>query len=592
VIVHDSRDLAFRNPGGARPAGGVVALSVRADGAKSATLRMWKDGRERKVPMMRVDGAEGDLFRCEADLPKHPGNLWYFFILEYDDHTVYYGNARDLCYGEGACYSHEPPSYQVTLYDPAFEVPAWLRDGMMMQILPDRFHRAGPADPSLLAPGAYLHENWYDWPDLNLELDQLERSANDFFGGNLRGVLEKLPYIESLGITAIYLNPIFRSPSNHKYDTANYHEIDPSFGTEADFRALVEGAKSRGMRVILDGVFSHIGADSVYFNKYGTYGEDAGAYRNPGSRYWPWFRFHRWPDEYESWWGFQTLPNVEEMEESYRQFINGPRGVVAKWLREGAGGWRLDVADELPMPFLRELRRRAKKTAPDAAIIGEVWEDPTNKIAYGEVRCYCEGDTLDSAMNYPLREAAFDFLMGKSDAFKLVRRIEAMRESMPKPFFYAMMNLLGSHDKPRAINVLADCGNMQPERRYRFPLELTAEQYARGRRRLIEAWRLVCALPGMPSLYYGDEAGLTGMADPFCRRAYPWGREDAELVEQFRGIARERRASRALRTGGMRLIPEGPDVLTIERFIEGGVDAFGQSARDETAVVRIDRRGL
>jgi len=173
-----------------------------------------------------------------------------------------------------------------------------------------------------------------------------------------------------------------------------------------------------------------------------------------------------------------------------------------------------------------------------------------------------------------------------------VRRIEALRESMPKPFFYAMMNLLGSHDKPRAINVLADCGNMQPERRYRFPLELTAEQYARGRRRLIEAWRLVCALPGMPSLYYGDEAGLTGMADPFCRRAYPWGREDAELVEQFRGIARERRASRALRTGGMRLIPEGPDVLTIERFIEGGVDAFGQSARDETAVVRIDRRGL
>jgi len=589
VILHDSRDPAFRQPGGALPAGGTVSLSIRADGAKSATLRMWKDGRERKVPMARFGG---DLFRCEADLPKHPGNLWYFFILDYGDHTVYYGNARDLCYGEGACYSHEPPSYQVTLYDPAFEVPSWLRDGMMLQIMPDRFYRSGPPNPEALAPGAYLHGDWFDWPHLNLGLDVLERSGNDFFGGNLRGILEKLPYIEGLGVSAIYLNPIFRSPSNHKYDTANYHEIDPSFGTEADFRALVEAAKARGIRVILDGVFSHIGADSVYFNKYGTYGEKTGAYRDPGSPFWPWFRFRKWPDEYESWWGFRTLPNVEEMEESYRQFINGARGVVAKWLRAGAAGWRLDVADELPMPFLRELRQRAKRVDPDAAIIGEVWEDPTNKISYGEARCYCEGDTLDSAMNYPLREAAFDFLTGKSDATRLARRIEALRESMPKPFFYAMMNLLGSHDKPRAINVLADCGNMQPERRYRFPLELTDEQYARGRRRLIEAWRLVCALPGMPSLYYGDEAGLTGMADPFCRRAYPWGREDKELVERFREIAQKRRASRALRTGGLRLIPEGADALRIERFIEGGADVFGQPAEDEVAVVRIDRSGL
>ena len=280
------------------------------------------------------------------------------------------------------------------------------------------------------------------------------------------------------------------------------------------------------------------------------------------------------------------------MDKSYRAFINGEDGVAAHWIKAGTSGWRLDVADELPMPFLRELRRRVKRTNGEAALLGEVWEDPTNKIAYGEARCYCAGDTLDSVMNYPLREAVLDFFTFKIDAFALARRIEAMRESMPPAFFYSLMNLLGSHDKPRAINVLADCGNMQPERRYRFPLELTQEQYERGKRRLVAAWTLMCALPGMPCLYYGDEAGLTGMADPFCRKTFPWGREDSDLTGKLREQSLRRRRSPALRTGGMRLYAESADLLVVERFIEHGQDAFGQSANDECVVTRIDRKGL
>lgn len=637
MIFHDSRDARFRFPGGARPLGETVRLSVRADGAKSATLRLWKDGREWRVPMARVCSDPAafpehgpshverahaiaprhgeDVFTCEAALPEDTGSLWYYFILEYENqdalraalassalvdeglraHPVsplYYGDARDHCYGAGLVYASEPPSYQIIIYDTAGDSPAWMREATMMQIMVDRFYGAGEKDPANLASWAYYHENWYDWPDLNLELDAQERSANDFFGGNLRGIEEKLPYIESLGVTVLYLNPIFRSPSNHKYDTGDYMQIDPSFGTEADLRSLCAAAEKRGIRVILDGVFSHTGADSLYFNKYGTYGEHAGAYRDEKSPYRAWYRFRRWPQDYDCWWGFTTLPNVNEMDKNYRAFINGENGVVAHWIGAGASGWRLDVADELPMPFLRELRRRARTTRSDAALIGEVWEDPTNKVAYGEARCYCAGDTLDSVMNYPLREAVLAFFTFKIDAFALERRIEAMRESMPPAFFYSLMNLLGSHDKPRAINVLADCGNMQPERRYRFPLELTAEQYERGKRRLIAAWTLICALPGMPCLYYGDEAGLTGMADPFCRKTFPWEREDRELTEKMREQSLRRRRSPALRTGHMRLYAESADVLVVERYIEHGQDAFGQSAADERVVTRIDRAGL
>ncbi len=323
MIFHDSRDARFRFPEGARPLGETVRLSVRADGAKSATLRLWKDGREWRVPMARVSAdptlfpehgprhverahaispRPGEaVFTCEAALPEDTGSLWYYFILEYDDidalraavnssalanedlraHPVsplYYGDARDHCYGAGEVYGCEPPSYQITVYDPAGEGPAWMREATMMQIMVDRFHRAGEKDQKNLAPWCYYHKDWYEWPDLNLELDAQEHSANDFFGGDLRGIEEKLPYIESLGVTVLYLNPIFRSPSNHKYDTGNYLQVDPSFGTEEDLRSLCAAAKKRGIRVILDGVFSHTGADSVYFNKYGTYGEQTGAY--------------------------------------------------------------------------------------------------------------------------------------------------------------------------------------------------------------------------------------------------------------------------------------------------------------------------
>ena len=248
--------------------------------------------------------------------------------------------------------------------------------------------------------------------------------------------------------------------------------------------------------------------------------------------------------------------------------------------------------DELPVDMVLEMRKAVKQADPEATLLGEVWEDASNKTAYGVNRSYCLGDMLDSVMNYPLRCAVIDFFTGVIDAYQLRRVILHQQEVYPAPFYYSLMNLLGSHDKPRAINVLADCGNMQPERRYRFPLELTKEQYERGKRRLIAAWTLICALPGMPCIYYGDEAGLTGMADPFCRKTFPWGREDEELTEKMREQSLKRRNSPALRTGDMRIYAESADALVVERFIEHGQDVFGNSAKDERVRVRIDRKGL
>ena len=587
IFYHDSRSEQYRNPLGAAPCASKVRLRVRAEQLKNVTLRIWWDGAEYKWFMRKVDQ---DMYEYDMTIPEHAGLLWYYFMgTDSEGNTWYLGNAGDCLGGVGMAVRTEPSSYQITVYDPAFDTPEWLRDGLMMQIFVDRFNNAGGVDLYNLPAGSYYHANWDEDPALVINDRRGVSSANDFFGGNLRGVMEKLDYIRSLGVTVIYFNPIFEANSNHKYNTGDYKKIDPSFGTEADFKALCKAAKKKGIRIILDGVFSHTGSDSLYFNRYGNYG-DGGAYLDPESPYRSWYKFESWPDVYESWWGFTTLPNVNEEDPAYRKFIISDKdSVLAHWMKAGASGWRLDVADELPMGFLRELRAREKEINPDSALIGEVWEDPSNKTAYGELRCYCTGDTLDCAMNYPLREAVLAFMTRRMHAPEFVRRVESMRENQPRPFFYSQMNLLSSHDRPRALSVLADVGNMEPERKYRYPVEHDEETYARGKRRLIAAWQLICHLPGMPCIYYGDEAGLYGMSDPYCRGTYPWGREDQELLEAFRSASLRRMDSPALKTGDMKLSAIGEDVVLVERSITGGRDVFGREAENEVRAAAVNR---
>ena len=587
-IYHDSRDPLYRAPQGAAPCETALRLRVRTEDMRRVTLRLWWKNAEQLLPMKP---AHASLYEIELKLPDEPGLLWYFFIAEdYEGRTWYLGNAADGLGGAGMMTDGEPSGYQVTVYDPAYETPEWMRNGMMLQIMVDRYCCEGKKDVNNLPLASYYHIRWDDDPALIINDDKYgDNCNNDYFGGNLKGIRKKLDYIRGLGVTVLYFNPIFKARSNHKYNTGDYMTIDPSFGTEADFTDLCREAEKRGMRVILDGVFSHTGSDSLYFNRDGSYGA-GGAYNDPKSPYREWYRFRQWPDDYECWWNFKTLPNVDEQIESYQKYIiDGEDSVCAHWLRAGASGWRLDVADELPMQFIRKLRKRVRAEKKDGALIGEVWEDPTNKVAYGEMRCYSLGDTLDSCMNYPLRDAILDFMRCHCDAFAFVRRVESLKENMPAPFFYSEMNLLGSHDTPRAISVLADIGDMAPDRIYRHPFMMNPDDYARGRRRMIAAWQLICALPGMPCLYYGDEAGLTGMADPYNRATYPWGHEDKELVDTYRRIMLDRMDSPVLRTGTLRLTAIGADVVLVRRAVAGGRDAFGSPAKNAERALAVNR---
>ncbi|MEG1513337.1 MAG: glycoside hydrolase family 13 protein [Clostridia bacterium] len=585
VLYHHSGDNLYRTPPGAGACLSRVTLKLLAEPTpRAVTLRLWLDDHEQLVQMA---SAPGDLWTATIDLPETPGTLWYHFIADYEGKKLFYGNNAEQLGGEGATYSSEPPGYQITVYDPAYQTPVWMREGLIYQIMVDRFFASRPTSEHPTPEDGWLHADWYEAPVLRL--GQKDNEANDFFGGDLRGVLMKLPYLKSLGVTALYFNPIFRARSNHKYDTGDYLAIDPSFGDESDFRDLCAACKAAGIRVMLDGVFSHTGADSRYFNQKGHY-DSVGAYQSLASPYAKWYTFKHWPDDYESWWGFETLPNVHEMEPSFLDFIvRGEDSVAAHWVKAGSAGWRLDVADELPMNFLRLLRRRVKQADPDAAVLGEVWEDASNKQTYGEMRNYSAGDTLDSVMNYPLRDMALAFMLGTLDAGDVLRRYEHLRANYAPQFFYSLMNLLGSHDKPRIIEVLSGIGESDPNREARHARTLTPDQYNLGKRRYVALWRLICALPGMPCLYYGDEAGLTGMADPFCRATYPWGREDQTLLREIREINLERADCDALRTGMVRLYAPSDAVLVAVRAITGGKDLFGAPARNGLVVCAINR---
>jgi len=557
--LHDPYSAFCRCPQGALPAGSGVCLRLTcSEGVKYASVRLWKNDAEEFLPMRHLGGG---VYEANVKAGSQTGLIWYYFVLETETGRRYY--VGKPIGGVCGVFEKEPTSFQITVYDPKLETPKWMRNSVMLQIMVDRFAVGGKINPPH-APGAYLHKKWGEAPDL------CEKEALDFFGGNLEGIRQKLPYIKELGIGALYLNPIFRARSNHKYDTSDYMQIDPSFGTQRDFELLCRDAADMGMHIVLDGVFSHTGADSRYFNLFGNY-DSKGAYSSYGdSPYSSWYRFKKGKDDYDCWWGFETLPNVNETDPSYMNYIvTGDDSVIAHWLKAGASGWRLDVADELPMEFIRALRKKAKHVNPDACVIGEVWEDITNKVAYGERRNYAVGDSLDSAMNYPLRSHVIDYILGRIDADKMAEFLNYQQSSLPRPVHYSMMNLLDSHDKPRIISVLAEDGELEPARELRCARPLSKAKYELGKERFIRAFELICALPGMPCLYYGDEAGLYGMGDPFCRGTYPWGGEDRELQSAIRDIIRKRNASDNLRNGDMWVKAKDAHTLEITRCSGG-----------------------
>lgn len=584
-LYHNSRDPECRFPLGAVPAGTRLRLRFyTGDNSSRVQMRTWNG----KTNFYSMTSLGMGAFETFITVPDEPVILWYDFeIADADKNITRYGNAHDHLGGEGAAYPAHPPSFQITVYDPAFMPPEYLRKGTMYQIFPDRFHRHKP--PEMKRPDSHLHEDWNAQPLVDPDPRSGDNRALDFFGGTLNGIREKIPYLVDLGVTVLYLNPIFKARSNHRYDTGDYRAIDPLLGTADDFVALCRAAQESGIRILLDGVFSHTGEDSVYFNRYGHY-DSLGAYQSPDSPYHHWYRFsENSKDQYACWWNIPTLPELNKDDPSYRAFILGENGVGRHWVKKGAAGWRLDVADELPIKFIRDLRTAVKKEKSDAVLLGEVWEDASHKVSYGKMRSYCLGDTLDSVMNYPLRDIVLRFLLGTVTAEHVVRQVRSLQENYPVPFFYSLMNLLGSHDRARILNVLCDHEYTSMAMKDRCGMKLPEDARQLAISRLKKMLSIFVALPGMPAIYYGDEAGMEGAADPFCRSPFPWGNIDPGIYDAIKTAFALRKERPVLQTGYLDIAHEGTETLVITRYLTDGRDVFGSKLSDSPYVLRVSR---
>ncbi|EGT4786470.1 TPA: glycoside hydrolase family 13 protein [Clostridioides difficile] len=538
VIEYNSWDKNFKAPFGALKFDEELTICVKVNegyNIKSISLEINREEEMRTITL-NEELDNDKLGKCFCGkIEKFDGTGVYFYYFKVDVEmdgqikTLFYGKNRDNGYSCEYNYS-DINKYQITVYKD-FKVPTWYKEGILYHIFVDRFNngnRSGKADNP--KKNSFIYGNWEDTP-MYIKDSQGDVIRWDFHGGNLRGIINKLGYLKKLGVSILYLSPIFEASSNHKYDTGDYKKIDPMFGDEDTFKELIDKAKEKGISIVLDGVFSHTGADSKYFNMYGNY-NSLGAYQSKESPYYSWYMFEEFPQKYKSWWDVKTLPNINELEHSYMDYIIYDNdSVINKWINMGIKGWRLDVADELPTKFIRELKKELKKADDDSILIGEVWEDASNKISYGQRRSYLLGEELDSVMGYPFRNNMFSFLKGEINSYELCNRYMQIKENYPKESFRSNLNLIGTHDVTRAKTELNDDVDLV---KLAVAIQMTFE--------------------GVPYIYYGDEAGLCGGVDPDNRRTYPWKNEDEDMLNFYRDVIKIRNKNKLLSSGNTEFI--------------------------------------
>ena len=564
----DSRATASKAPFGAVTEGTTVSFNLAAQpGVGKATLVIEKrrlEGNQEvleyaplaRVEMQRTPSGWTASYRFEAK-----AIYGYYFEAEIGGQTYVYQNNKDVIYwtrekgSMGLGRADEKPDsakrirrYRQTVFAADFKVPAWAADAVYYYIFPERFRNGDKRNDPKPGLAKYhdktveLHKNWNEKPAKPGSGDGSdELYNNDFFGGDLAGIIDKLDYIKELGANTIYMTPIFKAASNHKYDTADYTQIDPGFGTNADFVRLCAEAAKRGIRVLPDTSLNHTGADSVYFDRYRNYpsnGAFEGGKPNPASPYASWYSFDSTQNEpdkqYQGWVGVADLPELNKASPSFRAFAYGkPDSVMTQWLDRGAAGWRMDVAPWVPDDFWHEWRAAIKAHRPDAITIAETWFDASK---------FFLGDSFDSSMNYIFRNTLLDYAAG-GDARKLYGNIELLREAYPPQAFYALMNLLSSHDQPRALH------------HFGYLNDGDAKRLADAKQRLRLAVLFQMSFPGAPAIYYGDEVGVAGGEDPYNRATYPWadegGKPDLTLLADFKRMTQMRLDHPVLRHGSI-----------------------------------------
>lgn len=484
------------------------------------------------------------------------GLYWYCFDLG-DGNFI--GVDNNL---EGELTRH-PHYFQLTVFSENFKTPDWIKGGIIYQIFPDRFYRG--EEKKSIKKGKILHDTWGEIP-VYLPNENGKIINNDFFGGDFLGITKKLDYLKSLSVNTIYLNPVFEAYSNHRYDTGDYTKFDALLGTEEDFKNLLKEAKKRGIKVILDGVFNHTGDDSIYFNKYGNY-NSVGAFQDKKSKYRKWYKFTLDNTTYESWWGILTLPSLDKNNPEYLDFVTGENGVIERYMKMGIGGFRLDVVDELPEHFVKAIRRAVKGIDNDGIVIGEVWEDASNKVSYGVRRKYFQGKELDSTMNYPLKNAILEYALS-GDETTLLTVIREQLDHYPKAVLDCMMNMLATHDTFRLISALSGYNVKGKSKSELAKISIDKSDLEKVVNRLKIATLIQYTLYGVPSVYYGDEVGLEGYTDPLNRKCFPWGNENTEILSWFRFLGEFRRSNPVFKTGDTEVIYAKDGCIVYKRFDE------------------------
>lgn len=530
-----------------------------------------------------IDSGRDEFLFNLSRLSGEAGLSFFHISLSTFDETYFVKKGAD-------CYLTRDPSLdnmlQLTVSDFKYPKPRAAYGGIIYHIFVDRFMRGGDVPVS---EGAVLVSGeWKNIPEYP-EYPGAPLKNNTFYGGTLYGIIDKLDYLDSLGVSIIYLSPVFSSVSNHKYDTADYMTVDEMFGGDDALKLLIDKAGKKGINIILDGVFNHTGDDSIYFNKYSRF-DSVGAYNSEESPYYSWYDFKSFPDKYTCWWDIPILPRINPDIPDCGEFIAGEGGVLDKYSKMGVYGFRLDVADELSDSFLAKIKNRLSQKN-ESLLLGEVWEDASNKVAYGVRKKYYLGGELDGVMNYPVRVGILDYLVNKGTE-KLRYALCDVINNMPERIRNAQMNLLGSHDTVRALTALSGVSDEGKTNAQKREMRLSGEQYSIARARLKNAYTILATLPGIPSVFYGDEAGLQGYGDPFCRMPYPWGHEDSSILDRYRMIGKIRRENSVYREGDFELLYLTPELLIFSRSEKGYNYITFINNSSNAAVVEFDRLSL
>ena len=529
-ITYDSWQEQYKNPFGAVKAGNTVKWSIKIDQVIQGAVLWLTKSRETPVAYPMNYDEQTKMYTTQVKIGTS-GLYNYYFTLQQNNQIVYIDQGL---FGKGHITKsdHDLRQFQLTCYDIATPRIDWYQKGIVYQIFPDRFANGNPHEEVIgKKRNSFIYATKEDIP-YYIKNSEGAIVRWDFFGGNLTGIRKKIPYLKQLGVTVLYLNPIFLAKSNHRYDTTDFMKIDPMLGDEKDLADLIRELHENNMHLILDGVFNHVGFDSIYFQ---------GAITDKNSNYRSWFNFQDYPNKYQSWWGVKSLPTVNKDNSEYQNLVYGDHGVLAKWKVDG---WRLDVADELPIDFLRNIRTRLiKENCP--ILIGEVWEDASNKFVNGEYRTYTAGDNLMGVMNYPIRNFIISLLSAQDSTIEIeaMNDLALLVENYPTDFLHNCLNNIGTHDTLRIKTVLNKNDNL-----------------------VMMAFGLLFMMPGVPCIYYGDEAGLIGKEDPDNRRYFPWGHEDKKLIDCVSSWTKIRKQNPVLVNGKIGFVHLSAGVNSIVRY--------------------------